>query len=355
MDTKTRSQYLDGIKRSVASGLALPAECYRDPAFFDLELKHYLRPGWHPVARWDSLPEVGDFSAIDLFSESLVIVRGNDKVLRVFSNVCRHRAHTITDGTGNAKSLVCPYHRWTYGLDGALRGAPLMDDQPGFDRAKCGLLELPTESWQGFLMVSLESDPAPFAENLTSLDKRLESLGLDEMVTLGVLDFDSPWNWKVMVDNFMESYHHLGIHVDTLQKTNPAKNTYGADSDGPFTLLENPGTGGAPSFIVAQVFPSFLFAVFEGDAFGSWYEMEIDRHDHIHLRIHLLAPEGFKEIQGAAESLIEAATKVHLEDIPACEAVQRGIVSQLWQPGPLSRQESCLVRFHQHLADRLSA
>ncbi len=350
-----RDQYLDGIQRSAAQGLALPAECYRDPAFFDLELEHVLRPGWHPVARWDSLPEAGDYCAIDLFGESLVIVRGDDLHLRVFSNVCRHRAHTVAEGTGNAKSLVCPYHRWTYGLDGALRGAPLMDQKPGFDRSRCGLLELPSDSWQGFLLVSLDPNPAPFAENLAGLDKRLEPFAMSEMVTLGVVDFDSPWNWKVMVDNFMESYHHLGIHADTLQKTNPAKNTYGADADGAYSLLENPGIDGAPNFIVAQVFPSFLLALFEGEGFGTWYEMQIDRHDHIHLRVHALATPAFKEAEGAAEGLLEAITQVHLEDIPACEAVQRGIASQLWQPGPLSHQESCLVRFHQHLADRLTA
>jgi phenylpropionate dioxygenase-like ring-hydroxylating dioxygenase large terminal subunit len=354
VEARTQSQYLDEIKKSADNGLALPAACYRDPAFFDLELELVLRPGWHPVVRWDSLSEAGDFSAIDLFGEPLVIVRGDDKRLRVFSNVCRHRAHTVANGSGNAKSLVCPYHRWTYGLDGALRGAPLMDEKPGFDRARCGLLELPTESWQGFLLVSLDPEPAPFGENLAGLDKRIESFALGEMVTLGVLEFDSPWNWKVMVDNFMESYHHLGIHTETLQKSNPAKNTYGAEVDGPYALLENPGTAGAPNFIVAQIFPSFLFAIFEGEGFGTWYEMKIDRHDHIHLRVHALAPQSFKETPGAADSLLEAITKVHLEDIPACEAVQRGIASQLWQPGPLSHQESCLVRFHQHLADRMS-
>ena len=204
--------------------------------------------------------------------------------------------------------------------------------------------------------MSLAPEPAPFAASLSELDKRLESTGLAEMITLGVLEFDSPWNWKVMVDNFMESYHHLGIHPDTLQRSNPAKDTHAADLDGAFALLENPGIDDSPDFLVAQIFPSFLISVFEGaNGFGSWYEMRIDRHDHFQLRIHMLAPEAFTKTPGAAESLIKAATKVHLEDISACEAVQRGIASRLWRPGPLSAQEACLVRFHRHLADRLSA
>ena len=359
MSEDLRSQYLDEIDHSAKKGLALPASCYRDPAFFELEREHVLRPGWHPIARWDTLAEPGDYRAVDLFGEPLVIVRGDDARLRVFSNVCRHRAHTVASGMGNAKSLVCPYHRWTYGLDGALRGAPLMDELPDFDRAHCGLPELPTESWQGFLMVNLGHDsanrakPTSVEQSLAGLDKRIDSYDLGGMVTLGVLDFDSPWNWKVMVDNFMESYHHIGIHLDTLQKTNPAKDTYAGESDEFYSLLENPGIKGAPAFLVAQIFPSFLIAVFDGDHFASWYEMEIDRHDHIHLRIHIMAPPAFKETEGAADALLDIATKVHLEDIPACEAVQRGITSQLWQPGPLSPQEDCLAQFHRHLAARL--
>ena len=355
MSSDRRSQYLEEIERSLANGLSLPAECYRDPEFFDLEMEYVLRPGWHPIARWDSLPNTGDYSAIDLFGESVVIVRGADGELRAFSNVCRHRAHTVAQGDGNGKSLVCPYHRWTYGLDGALRGAPLMDEVEGFDRAACGLLEWPTVAWQGFLLLSLDAEAAPLAESLGPLEERIEPAGIAKMITLGVVEFDSPWNWKIMIDNFMESYHHLGIHAESLQKTNPAILTYGAKSDGPYALLENPGIDAAPSFIVAQIFPSFLLAAFETEGFATWYELRIDRHDHFDLRVHVLASPALKDISGAAELLIESVTKIHLEDIPACEAVQQGIASRVWRPGPLSLQEACLTGFHRHLADRLSA
>ncbi len=233
MTDRSEKDYQRLLQHSVAHGLALPAECYHDPEFFELEIDRLLRPGWHPVLRWDSLPEPGDYATTELFGEPLVMVRGEDRRLRVFSNVCRHRAHTVAQGKGNAKSLVCPYHRWNYGLDGALLGAPLMDETPEFDRSRCRLLEVPTESWQGFVLVSLAAEPEAFAKNLGGLDKRLEAFNLEKMVTIGVLDFDSPWNWKVMVDNFMESYHHLGIHTDSLQRTNPAKGTYAADSQGP--------------------------------------------------------------------------------------------------------------------------
>jgi phenylpropionate dioxygenase-like ring-hydroxylating dioxygenase large terminal subunit len=353
MNIKNMHRAVEGIRRSADEGLGLDAECYRDPAFFELEVERVLRPGWHPIARWDDLPETGDYLAIELFGESLVVLRGEDRNLHVFSNVCRHRAHTVVKDSGNARSLVCPYHRWSYGLDGGLRAAPLMKGTKGFERAQYGLPELRTETWQGFLFVSLDADASPFADELGGLDDRLESKGLGDMVSLGVLDFDSPWNWKVMIDNFMESYHHLGIHIESLQKTNPAKGTYSADVTGPFSLLENPGVEDDASFLVAQVFPTLLFSVVDQPRFAVWYEMQIDRHDHFHLRIHAMAPPEIAAAEGVAEMLSDTLTKIHLEDIEACREVQRGLASRLWKPGPLNVREHCLSRFHHFLAEQL--
>jgi phenylpropionate dioxygenase-like ring-hydroxylating dioxygenase large terminal subunit len=355
MSLDPRNQKVENYRSGLREGRALPAACYRDPELFELEIERVLRPAWSAIARWDTLPNAGDYSTQNLYGEPLVIVRGEDEKLRVFSNVCRHRAHTVASDSGNAKSLVCPYHRWTYGLDGQLRGAPFMEDTKGFDRADCALPQMKTEIWQGFLMVSLEPEPEPFAENLAGLDARLESFPLDEMVTFAVLDFDSAWNWKVMVDNFMESYHHLGIHADTLQKTNPAKGTYAGEAVGPYSILENPGLGDSGSFLVAQVFPTLLFSVIDEVPFAVWYEMQIDRHDHFHLRIHAFAPRELAESEAAVQALSETLLNIHLEDIPACEAVQRGIASRLWEPGLLNGRENCLKQFHAYLADRLEA
>ena len=354
MPDSTRADFLDLIRKDGQRPRALPAACYHDPAFFALELDHVLRPGWHAVARWDDLPDSGDYASVDHCGEPLLIVRDADLRLRVYSRVCRHRAHLIVEGSGNTNRFVCPYHQWSYGLDGALKGAPLMDGVPGFDRASCRLPEVSTDTWMGFLFVNLDPDAAPVSAGLEPLEKRLAPLGFAEMVTVGVLDFDSPWNWKVMVDNFMESYHHIGAHAKTLQKTNHAKDTYCADLAGPFSLLENPGADGAPSFSVLQVFPTLLAAVFEGNPVGSWYEMQIDRHDHIHLRIHMLANPELAAVAGTEKLILDAATKIHLEDIPVCEGVQRGLSSRLWQPAGLSVHEGCLTRFHRHLEERLA-
>ena len=354
MSESNRESFLQTIRASAVSGRALPAECYRDPLFFDLEVEHVLRSGWHAVARWDDLPNGGDYAAVDLCGEPLLVVRDGEGELRVFSRVCRHRAHTVVEGTGNTKRFVCPYHNWCYELDGRLKAAPLMNGTPDFDREKWGLPELRSERWMGFVLVTLDPETESIACQLGALAEKLAPHGLANMVTVGVLDFDSPWNWKVMVDNFMESYHHLGVHRESLQKTNRAKDTYCMDLEGPFSLLENPGTNGAPDFYVAQIFPTLLLALFRGHPLGSWYEMQIDRHDHIHLRIHMFAAPDFAARKGVAKAIVESASTIHLEDIAVCERVQRGLQSRLWSPGLLSRHEAALTRFHHYLGEQLA-
>jgi nitrite reductase/ring-hydroxylating ferredoxin subunit len=348
-------QLLALVRRSLDTGTGLAAECYREPAFFALERERVLRPGWHAVARWDALPEAGEHMPVDLLGEPILVVRGEDGTLRAFSNVCPHRGHIVAGDRGRAKTLVCPYHRWAFGLDGALRAAPLMDETPGFDRARCGLTKLRTALWQGFLLVCLDDATPDVLPSLAPLDERLADAGLAELVEIGTLEFDSAWNWKVMVDNFMESYHHLGIHVDSLQKTHPAKGTYGVEGDGPFAILENPGVEEGDHLLVAQVFPTLLFSIVEGIRFGVWYEMQIEGPDRFRLVIHALAPPELARAEGAPAALMGQVEKIHHEDIAACEGVQRGLASRIWRPGPLSVKELCLARFHRHLAQRLGA
>ena len=355
MPVPDAAPFAEGIRRNIEAGRTLAAEYYRDPDYFRVEVERVLRPGWHAVARWDDLPNPGDYASVDVCGEPLVVVRDSARELRVLSRICRHRAHPIVEGSGNAKRFVCPYHRWSYNLDGSLATAPLTEGTPGFSREDCRLPELRTDTWQGFTLVNLDPQAEPISGQLKALDPFLDPHDFAEMETVGVLDFDSPWNWKVLVDNFCESYHHPGPHLETLQKTNPAKDTHYVDGlEGPFALLENPGTKGNPDFHVAIVFPTLLIAQFRGNPVGTWYEMQIDRHDHFHLRIHMLAAPGLID-QDSLEDFRAAFTRVHLEDIEVCNGVQKGLGSRLWQPGPLVRpHEGALDRFHRYLLERLT-
>jgi phenylpropionate dioxygenase-like ring-hydroxylating dioxygenase large terminal subunit len=333
----------------------LPQGAYRDPAFFELERECVLRPGWHPIARSDQLPQVGDYLSFELFGEPLVLVRDDAQRLRAFSRVCLHRAHPIVSGAGNTKRWVCPYHLWSYDLSGRLQGAPMMGDAFDRERRTHRLPEASLEEWQGFVFVSLDSNAAPIAPHLTALAELFEPWGFADLRYATTLDFDSPWNWKVMVENFMESVHHAGPHKSTLQRSNPAQGTHVVELEGDFALLENPGVGGAAPFWVAHVFPTLLFSLLRGDEpFATWYEMQFSGPDHLQLRIHLMLPEETASNPNLVEAYRVALDQIHREDIPVCEGVQKGLQSSLWNPGFLGPREGALQQFHHYLARRVA-
>ncbi len=336
---------------------ALHPSCYTDPAFWRSELEHVLRPAWHPIARSDELPDVGDYRSIELFGEPVLLLRDESGRLRAFSRVCLHRAIPIVEGEGNTRRFTCPYHRWGYDLDGRLRAAPLMEQVEGFDRDGCRLPELGLEEWLGFVLVNLDPGAEPLAARVSEIERLMRPLDLAGYRLAGTLEFDSPWNWKVLVENFMESYHHLGPHVQSLQPTNPAAGTHALALDAEGAVLENPAAPGASPFWVAHVFPTLLFVAFHDAEIrvGVWYEMKIDAMDRFRLRIHVLLPPGGAENEALVGGVLERLAQVHAEDITVCDGVWKGLGSRLFRGTALAQQEGCLVRFHRHLAERMQA
>ena len=167
-----------------------------------------------------------------------MITRDDTGRIRALSNVCLHRAMPLVDGAGTGRWMVCPYHQWSYGLDGGLHTAPMMDGAVDFDTAGCRLPALPAEVWEGFVFVSLAEAPEPLAGQLEPVRGRIENYRLGDMAIAHTLEFDSPWNWKLLVENFMEAYHHIGPHRDTFQVSNPAKDSFVVDNEGgPWSLL----------------------------------------------------------------------------------------------------------------------
>ena len=137
-------------------GRSLPAWTYRDPQFFDLEMARVMRPSWQVVCHTSDVAKPGDWQALEFLNESIVVIRGDDMRLRAFINVCRHRgSRLLSDASGCAKRLTCPYHGWTYGLDGRLIGVPGKSDYPGLDMEAHGLAPVEVEIWRGFIFVRL--------------------------------------------------------------------------------------------------------------------------------------------------------------------------------------------------------
>jgi phenylpropionate dioxygenase-like ring-hydroxylating dioxygenase large terminal subunit len=344
-----------GVSVDVASARALPRAAYAERDVFEAELDQVFRRGWLPVARVSEVAKPGDYRSVDPCGVPLVVTRDGAGAIHVLSRVCRHRGMPIVEGAGNAESLTCPYHRWRYRLDGRLAAASAMERSEAFDQASCALPPIAAAAWRGWVFANLDGRAAPLAPQLAALDDRLAELDPSRMVTAGVIEFDSPWNWKVMVENFLESYHHIGPHSQTLQLSNPGLGTYEGGGGDLYTILENPPIDGEHAhLLVAAVFPLTLMAFTEGpEPLGVWYEFDRIEHQSFKLRIHLLTSEAFAAVPAFVARYRDAVTAVHLEDIPACEGVQRGVLSPLYEPGPLSHLEAAAWRFHRFLRRQL--
>ena len=202
---------------------AMPAEYYTSADFLQLETEDVLRKEWMCVGHVGEVSNPGDFYATEMLGEQILVTRDMDGVIRVLSNVCRHRGNRIAEGTGNSRKFTCKYHAWTYDNTGALLGAPLMEKQPGFDKGKCSLPEFASEIWNGWIFVNLDGTATPLAPRLTGLQEIIKNYHPEDRF-LNFIEEDT-WscNWKCLFENFMEGYHLSATHLKTLHKITPTR------------------------------------------------------------------------------------------------------------------------------------
>jgi phenylpropionate dioxygenase-like ring-hydroxylating dioxygenase large terminal subunit len=204
---------------NVATAFSLPAACYTSEAWFDFERRAIFDREWIAVGHHGNIPEPGDYVSIEILGEPLLVVRGEDRTVRVMSAVCRHRGHILGEASGNAHSFTCPFHGWTYDLAGQLTSAPEMNGTLSFaDLKKTGCLpRLRTEVWNGFIFVNFDGEAAPLAPRLKGLTALVANHGMSELASVPTVDWPgNAWNWKFMQENALEPYHthylHAGIH-----------------------------------------------------------------------------------------------------------------------------------------------
>lgn len=208
---------LDGSDRPVAEARVLPPEAYMSAAFYKFETEAVFMHSWLCVGRVQQLPNPGDYLAVTLAGEPILVVRGQDGDLTAMSALCRHRGHPLKENcSGNATRFVCPYHRWTYDLAGELIGAPHMKTTIALPalRRESKLPALKLEIWHGFIFVNFDAQAAPLAPTLAKLEPYMAGYDLDAMVTIPPR-FDPnpvPWNWKLLLENYIEPYHTEFVH-----------------------------------------------------------------------------------------------------------------------------------------------
>lgn len=361
------SAQAEAIRQPLTRASLLPASLYADPRSHALDVEKVFMRNWLPVAHVSELAEPGSYLAREMFGEPILLTRDKQGEIHAFNNVCRHRNRVIVDGQGVCKgNLVCPYHGWSYGLDGSLKGAPFMNEVENFDKTEHHLPRLGLDIWQGFVFINFDLDAEPLSPQLKTLDKVLEPLKLAEMLCLDFDRYKAPWNWKATMDNFTEAYHQPTIHagIDPLV---PGRTAVYDDVDGPYNLFWIPAAPGATfqpvlpeldgaifnGLVVVNVFP--LFHLLIDSSAVMWLDWDVrDTNDH-DLIWRMLVPPATAQIENfpaLKQELYGYIKQVWDEDVFACEAVARGARSRFTAQGRLSPQEKSVYQFHNWLLDQ---
>lgn len=207
---------IDGMKGTI------PARFYYDESIYQYEVEHVLKRNWLCVGRWDQVEHPGDYFTVRMWGESIVIVRDKANELHALINVCQHRwSQVVNDGSGNANLFTCPYHNWTYNLDGSLRGMSVQP-VPGVDKSTCGMHKLRIEEWQGFVFVNFDSDAKPLAPQIDAVTPLLEKYNVGTYRQSGIVQYQTTWNWKFSFETGYEGYHHAGLHRESINDIVPA-------------------------------------------------------------------------------------------------------------------------------------
>jgi choline monooxygenase len=228
---------------TTAGGRTIPFDWYCDPAVLRLERERIFRRAWQYAGRIDQVAEPGSFFTCDLGGVPVVVVRGEEGELRGFLNVCRHRGSLVCEGEGKRASLQCPYHAWTYALDGSLRAAPRSDRVPGFEQEELGLLPVSVDAWGPFVFASPDPDAAPLADTLGELPELVARSGID-LDSLRFLKRDAgpeyDANWKVCAENFLECYHCQVAHPGFSKVVDVSVDAYVLDESPTFSTQFGP-------------------------------------------------------------------------------------------------------------------
>jgi phenylpropionate dioxygenase-like ring-hydroxylating dioxygenase large terminal subunit len=351
---------------------AMPKSVYTSEDFNQTELDKIFRKDWVCAGRATSLPNAGDYTTMEIAGEPIMVLRDTDGTLRAQSNVCRHRMSTLLTGNGNTRSIVCPYHAWTYGLDGTLRGAPAMMHNDAFCKSDIHLPQIRCAEWEGWIMVTLNPDAQDVDEALKDVSDLIGHYRMGDYVETFRETHHWNTNWKVLAENFMESYHLPVCHAGTIGGTVdlaemtcpeglPAFNYHWIMKNESFKLtLAHPdnkhleGEDRRKTYLIS-IYPALLITLTPG---YFWYlSLSPDGPDHVNILYGGgLAPEFVADPEAdqhfaTLKSVLDA---VNDEDRGCTEKVYQGLCADLSEPGPLSHLERPNFDFARYIHDRVT-
>jgi len=364
--TKTKPAFRKTAETFAGGAKTLGQKYFVSPEIFAEEQEKIFAKQWILVGHQSQIADTGDYAVQQVIGESLIVIRDKTGEIRGFYNVCRHRGTRLReDRSGHASAIQCPYHAWTYGLDGRLIGAPHMDDVPGFDKANYSLHAVNLALWEGFIFVNLSDSPVPLKEWLVPLAGKFSHWNLSVLRSARRIEYDVRANWKLIFENYSECYHCPGVHP-ALSKLTPYDAAENDLAGGPFLGGFMPITkgqsltmsGNACALPVGDVSAEDFHRVFYYSIFPN---MLLSLHPD-YVMVHQLRPESpdqtlincdwffHPEAAGAGMSdpgyrynpddAIEFWDMTNKQDWHVCELSQQGIASRAYEPGPYSSRES---------------
>ena len=366
---------LDELRANVAvpfnRARAMPKSVYTSPDFLAMEEKHIFGKDWLSAGRADVLKEPGDYLTMTIAGEPVIILRDGDNNLGGLSNVCRHRMSTLLQGSGHVRAIVCPYHAWTYNLDGSLRGAPAMAANESFCKDQIGLPRIRVVDWLGWIMVTLNPDAPDPHDQLKDVENLVGYLDMAAYKETFRETFRWATNWKVLAENFMESYHlpvchsgTIGGTVDLMKMTCPEGSLsfnyhYIIKNDTLPLSLAHPSnttlTGDQRRITwLLSIYPSLLITLTPG---YFWYLcLTPDGPGHVNvlygggMSVDWIADPSAADHLASVKALLD---DVNVEDKGCTEKVYQGLMAGLSAPGPLSHLERPNFEFATYIASRI--
>jgi phenylpropionate dioxygenase-like ring-hydroxylating dioxygenase large terminal subunit len=357
---------------------ALPAWTYQHGEMTRLEIERILMPSWQIVCHVSAIPRPGDFVTFDLGTNGVVALRDSQGEIRAFHNVCRHRGARILDGIGHCPGAInCPYHGWSYRLNGELRAVTERDSFPGLDRSEWGLKPVRSQVAFGFVFICLEGNPPPVEEVWGELARELAPYRIADMQPVGPMYIEH-WDcdWKIAMDNYLESYHVPIGHPGLFRMFSPDYEDQvllpGGVARGISYLRDQPSSRWSERFYQKLVVPTAVELAEERRRRWSFYSMlpniGIDIFPEQMDFFQVLPrgpgkctirggsfahPDSRREMRVLRYLGSRINRQVQREDEFLCARVQRGLGSRSYEPGPLSSLESCMLQFHDMLRARI--
>ncbi|HKG33496.1 MAG TPA: aromatic ring-hydroxylating dioxygenase subunit alpha [Gemmatimonadales bacterium] len=371
------TQFLKTTQIAIGGARTLPRRYYVAPEVLAAEFEQIFMRRWLCVGREDQIREPGQYFLQQIGPESIIVLRDRGGIVRAYYNVCRHRGTRLCEAHAGrfSETIQCPYHAWTYSLDGRLIGAPSSADIEGFSKSDYPLHSVWIESWEGFLFINLAEEPEAFSEAYQPLIGRFSRFNLPKLAVARTIEYEVRANWKLLFQNYSECYHCGPVHPPLAKLTPP--------TSGENDLIEGPFTGGF--MVINEDHQSLTMSgrscgLMVGDLpeedlnrvyyYAIFPNMLLSLHPD-YVMFHTLWPEAPDRTRIYCSWLFHPATlgdptfnpddgvefwdMTNRQDWHICEQSQLGVQSRAYRPGPYSKRESLSVQFDREVLKSLGS